>query len=35
MKVGIEFLYVPETYDDLIVIGHIEEDVNLLRKMAF
>jgi 4-hydroxyphenylpyruvate dioxygenase len=33
-KRGIEFLYVPETYyDDLIErVGHIEEDVNLLRK---
>ena len=33
-KRGIEFLYVPETYyDDLIDrVGHIEEDVNLLRK---
>jgi 4-hydroxyphenylpyruvate dioxygenase len=33
-KRGIEFLYVPETYyDDLIDrVGHIKEDVNLLRK---
>ena len=31
---GIEFLYVPETYYDNLIdrVGHIEEDVELLRK---
>ena len=29
---GIEFLYVPETYYDDLLEGHIEEDIELLRK---